>query len=133
MIMALIHHQNNFELVQAINTQFNAIACTLTAELGCSWRQACTAINESIRSVGGTYQLDVDDAPRANSPSCKTNTFARWREDICLRRQGVLESVLTSSGARKSGYKRIKSAAASFALVSYKVEQMRIQEVKRYL
>lgn len=125
MIMALIHHQNNFELVQAINTQFNAAACTLMSEFNCSWRCACTAINEAIRAVGGTYQLDVDDAPRANSPNCKTNSFARWREDICLRRQGVLESVLTSSSARKSGYKRIKSAAGSFAMAAFACERFR--------
>ncbi|CAL5971410.1 Conserved_hypothetical protein [Hexamita inflata] len=133
MIMALIHHQNNFELIQAINTQFNAIACTLASELNCSWHQACNAINSAIKSIGGSYQLDTEDAPRSNSPNCKTNSFARWREDVCLRRQGVLESVLTSSAARKSGYKRIKSAAASFAIVGLSVERSRRLSVEGYL
>ena len=77
--------------------------------------------------------MDIDDPPRANSPNCKTNSFARWREDVCLRRQGVLESVLTSSAARKSGYKRIKAVAATFAVVVFELQRMRIEGIEDYL
>ncbi|KAH0573403.1 hypothetical protein SS50377_25523 [Spironucleus salmonicida] len=133
MLAELQRYQLRYDIVQALNTQLNAIACTLASEMNISWSQAITAINESIRAVGGQFQLDTEDAPRAGSPTCKSNQFAHWREDQCLRRQSMLENVLTSGQSRKSGYKRIKACAGSFLVCVLGVEKNRVKCIEQFL
>ena len=55
MIRELQKYSVKYEIIQACNAQLHSVACTLSAELSCTYGQAVVALNESIRAVGGQF------------------------------------------------------------------------------
>jgi len=131
MIEELRYWTLKFERINAVAVQMNSLICTLASELGCTYQTAAQAVNEVIKSLGGDVVIDTDDLPRAASPSCKSNVFLRWREDMHQRRQITLEQFLTNAGARKTGYKRIKGCAGSILSTGIMIDAARVEWVKR--
>ncbi|CAL5971313.1 Conserved_hypothetical protein [Hexamita inflata] len=133
MIEALVKHQKSFERIQAINTQFVLQAQTNAITENQSYETSCKCINQSLQAIGCSFQLDVEDLPRANSPTVKSKTFVKWSDAVYGRRMGLLESLLQQNNARTSAYKRIKNSAATLAIIGFQLGQQTHQQIEQQL
>ncbi|TNJ26689.1 hypothetical protein GMRT_14064 [Giardia muris] len=130
MIDELRYLSLQFERISAIGVQLSSIVSTIAAELGCSYEFVAEIVNDLLKATGGDIVIDVSDIPRAISPNCKTNAYLKWREDSSQRRQLSFEQLLTGSGSRKTGYKRIKASAGSILLTGLMLDINRIKWVR---
>ncbi|KAH0576683.1 hypothetical protein SS50377_20029 [Spironucleus salmonicida] len=92
----LIQISKQFETKSLVKNQMSTICQLLSQRTNCDFSYTAQQLNKVLQNIGGTDLLiDIDDVPRTNSPTCRTEQFGKWREQVLKQRYNQFEEKLS--------------------------------------
>ncbi|CAL6047982.1 Conserved_hypothetical protein [Hexamita inflata] len=90
------------QIKNQIQTVFANLCNFISAKLQKNYKFVAEEINEVLTAMGYIHiYVDPDDIPRGNSPTCRSEKFREWRENILKDRMSQFEKMMNSELDKK--------------------------------